>query len=80
MQTFIDKIKSFLTGNRYETIRIKPSDPDFEKHQETIKLKLKSKKDKLKPKVNNSLPWPAGFTGQRVENGGVIRVKRRNEK
>ena len=80
MQTFIDKIKSFLTGNRYETIRIKPSDPDFEKHQEMIRLKLKSKKDKLKPKVDNSLYCMSGFTGERAANSGVIRLKRRSEK
>lgn len=89
MKTFYDKLKSFITGKNYETnvykypgAGLKASIITSDK-PENYKEKAILKRRKPRGEKVPMQPFPAAYNGGRAvrtEDGGIIRLKRKNER
>ena len=87
MKTLVDKIKSAITGKDYSTIITKGTGSglqqsiiieDSPKQKAILKRRYKPRGEKVPMQ-----PFVAAYNGgrpMRTEDGGIIRLKRRNEK
>lgn len=90
MKTFSDKIKSLLTGKNYETNVYKNPGAGLkqsiiiEDKPENYKERAILKRRKPRGEKVPMQPFPAAYNGSnrpiRTEDGGIIRLKRKNAK